>query len=170
MPDKFQLIMMFQSRGVCCVNIVSEGRLNNAKYSYIYNPQWPESGSGSANMEYEITWQPDTCFLRLEFLNLNMTEKSGNCVHDRLTVLGGKEKSGNLCGDRSGEVILVSPDKSRSNAKIILMMQSEKWSYNIGVAQVSCADVEKMRMTYTQDYAECGKKNPRFLYSINIAV
>ena len=81
---------------------------------------------------------------------------------NRLTVLGGKEKSGNLCGDRSGEVIMVAPDTSRSNVKIILMMQSDKWSYNIGVAQVACADVEAMRMKYTQDYSECGKKNPRF--------
>jgi hypothetical protein len=41
---------------------------------------------------------------RFDLLTLELDEKGGNCVHDRLVVVGGSEPSGSLCGDRSGEV------------------------------------------------------------------
>ena len=75
-------------------------------------------------------------------------------------MIGGKEKGGSLCGDRSGEVTLIEPDSQRSDIKIVLMTQSEKWRYNIGVAQVSCEDVEEAKMQYMTRNAECGHKNP----------
>ena len=79
----------------------------------------------------------------------------------RLTVIGGKEKGGSLCGDRSGEVTLIEPDSERGDIKIVVMAQSENWRYNIGVAQVSCEDVEEAKMRYKTDNADCGRKNPR---------
>ena len=41
---------------------------------------------------------------RLDILTLEMEEMSGSCVHDRLTIQGGKEPSGQMCGNRGGEV------------------------------------------------------------------
>ena len=48
----------------------------------------------------------DTCFVRVELLTLELEVESDNCVHDRLTIMGGKEPSGAMCGDRSGEVTM----------------------------------------------------------------
>ena len=75
-------------------------------------------------------------------------------------MIGGKEKGGSLCGDRSGEVTLIEPDSERSNIKIVVMTQSEKWRYNIGVSQVSCEDMEEAKMRYKAENADCGHKNP----------
>ena len=33
--------------------------------------------------------------------------ESDNCVHDRLNIMGGKEMSGTMCGDRSSEVTIM---------------------------------------------------------------
>ena len=76
-------------------------------------------------------------------------------------MIGGKEKGGSLCGDRSGEGTLMAPEPGRDDVKIVVMTQSEKWRYNIGVAQVSCQDVEDAKMRYRLENADCGKKNPR---------
>ena len=45
-------------------------------------------------------------------------------------MIGGKEKGGSLCGDRSGEVTLMAPEPGRDDVKIVVMTQSEKWRYN----------------------------------------
>ena len=56
---------------------------------------------------------------------------------------GGKEMTGNLCGDRSGEVLMIQPDSVRSQVKIAIMTQSKMWKYNIGVQQITCDQVEE---------------------------
>ena len=73
---------------------------------------------------------------RLDFLSLELDEIKGNCVHDRFTVLGGKDLGGNLCGDRSGEVTLIEPNEDRDPISVIISTQSEEWRWNIGVQQV----------------------------------
>lgn len=123
-------------KGVCCVHILNPGAVNMMKHAYVYNTMWPKTENGSEIREYDISWQPDTCFLRLEMLTLELAETDGNCVHDRLTIIGGKKKSGNLCGDRSGEVTMVEPDHTRSPVKLVIMTQSDEWRYDIGITQV----------------------------------
>jgi len=147
-------------RGVCCVHILQSGSSSSNKYASFYNQQWPATGNGSAIKEYDITWKDDTCFLRLDFLTMELSEKDGNCVHDRFTVIGGKEKSGNLCGDRSGETTMIEPNDNRDPVKIIILTQSDEWRYNIGVSQISCEETMKAKQKYLQDYSDCGKKNP----------
>ena len=68
---------------MCCVHIIRPRRVSTAKYGYIYNSDWPQTENRSSIMEYELRWRPETCFIRLEFLTLELTEKDGNCVHDR---------------------------------------------------------------------------------------
>ena len=72
-----------QVRGVCCVHVVTPRLPSDAKYSYIYSPDWPHKQNGSSILEYDLRWREDTCFIRLEFLTLELAEKDGNCVHDR---------------------------------------------------------------------------------------
>ena len=98
---------------------------------------------------------------------MELSEKDGNCVHDRFTVIGGKEKSGNLCGDRSGETTMIEPNDNRDPVKIIILTQSDEWRYNIGVSQISCEETMKAKQKYLQDYSDCGKKNPRFVFFVD---
>ena len=72
-------------------------------------------------------------------------------MHDRLTILGGKDLSGNLCGDRSGEVTLVEPNEKRDPIIILITTQSEEWRWNIGVQQVGCAAVLHIITLFTLD-------------------
>ena len=101
---------------------------------------------------------------------MELTEKDGNCVHDRFTVIGGKEKSGSMCGDRSGEVVMIEPNANRDSVKIIILTQSEEWRYNIGLSQISCDDVMKAKQKYLEEYSDCGKKNPRSVCLISVLV
>jgi len=95
-------------------------------------------------------------------LTLELAETKGNCVHDRFTVLGGKDLTGNLCGDRSGEVTLIEPNEERDPIHIIISTQSEQWRWNIGVQQIACSEVESSKKKFMEDYSECGEKNPSF--------
>ena len=79
--------------------------------------------------------------IRLDLLTLELAETKGNCVHDRFTVLGGKDLTGNLCGDRSGEVTLIEPNEERDPIHIIISTQSEQWRWNIGVQQVGSSGI-----------------------------
>ena len=117
----------------------------------------------------------DTCFVRLELLTLEMEVESDNCVHDRVQVMGGKEMSGALCGDRSGEVVIVEVEDGR-DINIVAQVQSKEWRWNIGITQVeadnslcflifffiqiSCEEVEKVKQRYHETDLGCGKKNP----------
>ena len=69
--------------------------------------------------------------------------------------------TGNMCGDRSGEVLMVQPDSVRSPVRIVIMTQSDMWRYNIGVQQITCDQVQTEKMKYLNDYSDCGHKNPR---------
>lgn len=68
---------------MCCVRVTGHRQVSQAKYEYIYSPDWPQTENQSAVLEYELKWRPETCFIRLEFLTLELAEKDGNCVHDR---------------------------------------------------------------------------------------
>jgi len=104
------------SQGVCCV-VRSSGRSDrsSAGVSYFQNPDWPSSGNGSEVFIHTVQPLADTCFIRFDLLTLELDVMGDNCVHDRLTVMGGKEPSGSMCGDRSREVTLIEvPRRKRS--------------------------------------------------------
>ena len=114
---------------------------------------------------------------RFELLTLELEVESDNCVHDRLTIMGGKEMSGAVCGDRSGEVIIMEVNKGK-DITVAVQVQSEEWRWNVGITQVSislkfchmrnwnfqisCQEVEDSRKRVIEMNAEveCGKKNP----------
>ena len=56
---------------------------STAKLTYVHNSEWPGTGNGSALAQYTVAWRPDTCFLRIDLLTLQLAETDGNCVHDR---------------------------------------------------------------------------------------
>jgi hypothetical protein len=61
--------------------------------------------------------------------------ESDTCVYDRLTIMGGKEMSGSMCGDRSSEVTLMEVEDGK-DMTFALQVQSEQWRWNIGITQV----------------------------------
>ena len=61
--------------------------------------------------------------------------ESDTCVYDRLTIMGGKEMSGSMCGDRSGDVTIMEVDDGK-DMTIMVQLQSEEWRWNIGMTQV----------------------------------
>merc|ERR1711935_1071947 len=93
------------SQGVCCV-VTSSARSGrtSAGVSHFQNPGWPSCGNGSEVFIHTVQPSADTCFIRFDLLTLELDVMGDNCVHDRLTVMGGKEPSGSMCGERSGEV------------------------------------------------------------------
>jgi len=147
------------SQGVCCVVTSSErsGR-TSAGVSYFQNPDWPSSGNGSEVFIHTIQPLPDTCFVRFDLLTLELDVMGDNCVHDRLTVMGGKEPSGSMCGERSGEVTLIEVTSGKE-IRLMVEVQSSRWRWNIGITQISCAQVEEQRMKMS-GRTDCGKKNP----------
>ena len=66
--------------------------------------------------------------------------ESDNCVHDRLTIMGGKEMSGSMCGDRSSEVTIMEVEDGK-DMTIAVQVQSEEWRWNIGITQVRRTDI-----------------------------
>ena len=70
-----------------------------------------------------------------ELLTLELEVESDNCVHDRLTIMGGKEMSGTMCGDRSSEVTIMEVEDGK-DMTIAVQVQSEEWRWNIGITQV----------------------------------
>ena len=72
-----------QTRGVCCVHVSGVRGRSTAKLTYVHNAAWPGTGNGSALAQYSVAWRPDTCFLRIDLLTLQLAETDGNCVHDR---------------------------------------------------------------------------------------
>jgi len=153
------------SQGACCI-VASSDRSGStsAGVSYFQNPQWPSSGNGSEVFIHTVQPMPDTCFIRFDLLTLELAVMGDNCVHDRLTVMGGKEPSGSMCGDRSGEVTLVevTPEK---DIRLMIEIQSSRWRWNIGITQISCAQVEEQRMKMVGK-SDCGAKNPSTMNSI----
>ena len=82
-------------------------------------------------------------------------------------MIGGKDMSGSLCGDRSGEVTIVEPNERRGDVKIVVVTQTEEWRYNLGLTQISCAEVAAAQAQYLQTYEpSCGHKNPRFICKV----
>jgi len=152
-------------KGICCVhtNHGECGQTSAAKFSYFYSQEWPKRSSGSSMCMYTVKPKQDTCFIRLDILTLEMEEMSGSCVHDRLTVQGGKEPSGQLCGNRGGEVTLVEVDDGK-DVKIIAEAQSIAWRYQIGITQISCSEASWTRSRLEQETNTgkypCGRKNP----------
>merc|ERR1712088_943755 len=153
------------SQGVCCVVTSSErsGR-TSAGVSYFQNPDWPSSGNGSEVFIHTVQPLADTCFIRFDLLTLELDVMGDNCVHDRLTVMGDKEPSGSMCGDRSGEVTLIEVT-SEKEVRLMVEVQSSKWRWNIGITQISCAQVEEQRQKMLGN-TDCGKKNPSTMNSI----
>ena len=147
-------------RGACCVHLVQAGQTTRAGLSYLHNKEWPLAGNGSALSQFKILPAADTCFVRLDLMTLELAENEGNCVHDRLTVLGGQGMTGNMCGDRSGEVTLIEPTQRRDPITVVLLTQSQQWRWNIGVQQISCSQVESYKNKFKQTNAGCGVKNP----------
>ena len=147
-------------RGACCVHLVEAGQTSRARLSYLQNKEWPLPGNGSGLSQFTILPAPDTCYVRLDLMTLELAENDGSCVHDRLTVLGGATLSGNLCGDRGGEVTLIEPEESRGPITVILLTQSQRWRWNIGVQQISCSQVESSKNKFKQLNSGCGVKNP----------
>ena len=147
-------------RGACCVHLVEAGESSRARLSYLRNKEWPLAGNGSALSQFTILPAPDTCWLRLDLLTLELAENEGSCVHDRLTVLGGAGLSGNMCGDRGGEVTLIQPNERRGAITVILLTQSQQWRWNIGVQQISCSQAESSKNKFKQENTGCGVKNP----------
>ena len=72
---------------------------------------------------------------RFELLTLEVEVESDSCVYDRLTIMGGKEMSGTMCGDRSGEVTIMEVEDGK-DMTIAVQVQSEEWRWNIGITQV----------------------------------
>merc|ERR1712123_456548 len=124
-----------------------------------------EERVGACYNEWECVTQSgvieDTCFVRFELLTLELEVESDNCVHDRLTIMGGKEMSGAVCGDRSGEVIIMEVNKGK-DITVAVQVQSEEWRWNVGITQISCQEVEdsRKRVIGMDAEVECGKKNP----------
>ena len=82
-------------------------------------------------------------------------------------MIGGKDMSGSLCGDRSGEVTIVEPNERRGDVKIVVVTQTEEWRYNLGLTQISCAEVAAAQAQYLKTYEpSCGHKNPRFICKV----
>ena len=147
-------------RGACCVHQVEAGQSSRASLSYLQNKEWPLAGNGSGLSQFTILPAADTCWVRLDLMTMELAENEGNCVHDRLTVLGGAVMSGNLCGDRGGEVTLIEPSARRDPITVIVLTQSEQWRWNIGVQQISCSQVQTVKNNFKQAYSGCGVKNP----------
>ena len=147
-------------RGACCVHVVQAGQTSRAGLSYLQNKEWPLTGNGSGLSQFKILPAADTCFVRLDLMTLELAENEGNCVHDRLTVLGGQGMTGNMCGDRSGEVTLIEPTQRRDPISVIVLTQSQQWRWNIGVQQISCSQVESYKNKFKQLNSGCGVKNP----------
>jgi len=148
--------------GVCCVhtNHGRSGLSSSSKLGYFYNNEWPRKGSGSQISTFTVKPRDDTCFVRFELLTLELEVESDNCVHDRLTIMGGKDMSGAMCGDRSGEVTIMEVEEGR-DITIAVQVQSEKWRWNIGISQISCQDVKDAKARTMKSYDnKCGKKNP----------
>jgi len=112
---------------------------------------------------HTVVPKPDTCFIRLDILTMEMEELSGACVHDRLTIQGGKESSGQMCGDRGGEVTLVEVDEGKE-IRIVAETQSQKWRFQIGISQISCEEMKSTRAKLEKEANsgkyKCGRKNP----------
>ena len=147
-------------RGVCCVHTVGAGQTSRAGLSYLRNKEWPLAGNASALSQFTIIPAVDTCFVRLDLMTLELEENEGNCVHDRLTVLGGRGLTGNMCGDRGGEATLIEPTESKDPITVTLLTQSQRWRWNIGVQQISCSQVEFYKRKFKQANSGCGVKNP----------
>ena len=67
---------------------------------------------------------------------------SGEIETGNRIILTRVDDSGNLCGDRSGEVTMVEPNDARSPVTVLIMTQSDEWRYNIGVSQVNIKKYE----------------------------
>ena len=67
---------------------------------------------------------------------------SGEIETGNRIILTRVDDSGNLCGDRSGEVTMVEPNDVRSPVTVLIMTQSDEWRYNIGVTQVNIKKYE----------------------------
>lgn len=143
----------------------SVDKKTSTRFGYFFSKNWPKIQSTHSYCTHTIKPLPGTCFVRLDVLTLEMEEISGSCVHDRFTVQGGKEPSGQLCGDRSGEVTIVEVDRGHE-ITIVAEAQSEKWRYQIGITQISCSEVEETRRNMEKEANEgdfpCGQKNPSF--------
>ena len=55
-------------------------------------------------MLHQVIYREGLTMARFDLLTMELDVMGDNCVHDRLTVMGGKEAAGSMCGDRSGEV------------------------------------------------------------------
>lgn len=153
--------------GSCCVhtNAGKCGSQLSEKFGYFFSKNWPETSKGGSYCTHTVKPMPGTCFIRLDLVTLEMEEISGKCVHDRFTVIGGKEPSGNMCGIRSGEVTLVEVD-GRKDITVVAEAQSNEWRYNIGITQIPCDEIQKKRKSFEETSyngkTPCGKKNPSF--------
>jgi hypothetical protein len=79
-------------------------------------------------------------WFRFELLTLELDVEADTCVYDRLTIMGGKEMSGSMCGDRSSEVTIMEVEDGK-DITIALQVQSEVWRWNIGITQVRRTDI-----------------------------
>merc|ERR1711990_565035 len=110
------------SQGVCCVVTSSAGSgRSSAGVSYFQNPDWPSSGNGSELFIHTVQPAADTCFIRFDLLTLELDVMGDNCVHDRLTVMGGKEPSGSMCGElKTGMSWLVQLALASPRARVLI--------------------------------------------------
>jgi len=157
---------IFTAKGSCCIQSYPRcGITTSAPTSYFLSPGFPDVQSGSSEpCVYSVVPQPGVCFIRFDLLTMELDVKSGgSCVHDGLTFTGGMEPSGNMCGDRSGEVTLLEV-KNGGTIDILVKAQSKAWRWDIGVTQIYCGEVEAARrnMTEKENASEypCGQKNP----------
>jgi len=152
------------SQGVCCVTVSSGSRgiVSSNSVNYFTNPAWPSSENGSLVSTHCIVPREGVCWIRLDLLTVELAQMSDNCVHDRMTVMGGKEPNGNICGERSGEVTLVEVTPGQ-DVKVVMSVQSSRWRWNIGVTQIPCKAVEEQASsTWAQGRSGryvCGQKN-----------
>ncbi|XP_023342069.1 transmembrane protease serine 11A [Eurytemora carolleeae] len=154
-----------EAQGVCCLHINNGkcGEQLRGKFGYFYNAKWPQRDNTSHYCPYTVKTSPNTCFIRIDILTLEMSEKSGSCVHDRFTVMGGKEPSGQMCGQRSGEVTLVEVERGQ-DITLLVQTQGGEYRYQFGITQISCSEVRTARIeseesTYNGTFP-CGEKNP----------
>jgi len=152
--------------GVCCVhtNMGRCGESLGEKFGYFYNAKWPKRETDSYHCTHTVKPKSGTCFIRFDLLTLEMEQiRPGNCVHDRITIQGGKEASGQMCGDRSGEVTLIEVDAGK-DVSVVVEAQSSKTRYHIGITQISCDEVKTKRAAHEKETYEgdvpCGVKNP----------
>jgi len=128
--------------GVCCVFKHSCNVETRERLTYYRNPSYPESDVGNMLCNYQVHPTPDTCGVRLEFLNYT-TPFWSRCLDSQLVYLVGKTtRTIPRCGLLKGYSVTI-PLSAGDGPLVVshVLGGAEPYHFNIRVTQLRCSAV-----------------------------